>query len=147
MSWFNWKVKKRYVLWVEVLAVHVPQWPHWVLPWSPVWLAPQLGPPAAGAAKDSRTNTVMRFFFTKRRWTEKPRWVNSGYKRHDLKLRVAHTDLLREEGNDLCTDGVQPLGDLSLTRKQRQRDLIVIRIITIMFQTKQCRSVIFSKPK
>lgn len=29
--------------------------------------------------------------------------------------RAARTDLLRQEGDDLRTDGVQPLGDLGLT--------------------------------
>lgn len=43
--------QKVYTRLVEDRAVRVPRWPHWALPWSPVSLAPQLGPPAADAAK------------------------------------------------------------------------------------------------
>lgn len=50
--------------------------------------------------------------------------------------RAACTDLLRQEGDDLCTDGVQPLGDLGLTGgKQRQRGLVVVHAVTVMAQT------------
>ena len=47
--WKEWA--KVYTQLAEDRAVRAPRWRRWALPWSPASLAPQLGPPAADAAK------------------------------------------------------------------------------------------------
>lgn len=79
---------------MEDLAVHVPRWQHLALPWSPVWLVPQLEPPAADAVKTYRQN------YARHRLSKKIKETMVVGKKKKICTEVSHTLLPPVRGRE-----------------------------------------------